>query len=186
MKSIIVVFVVTVLFLIGMTKFTNDTNYNEAVRYAELSQYYNYINNETSIKEDEEILFETIEIEVTFTGSIKNEKTVSVKAGTYLSNAISEAGGLTSDADTRCINGSYVILESMDFYIPSGKDLDKVSINKALEVELMSLPSIGGTIAERIVDYRKNNGDYECLEELLNVKGIGKITFDKFKDYIIL
>jgi hypothetical protein len=43
MKSIIVVFVVTVLFLVGMTKFTNDTNYNEALRYHELSQYYNYI-----------------------------------------------------------------------------------------------------------------------------------------------
>ena len=44
MKSIILVFVITVLFLIGMTKFTNDTNFNEALRYASLSNYYNSIN----------------------------------------------------------------------------------------------------------------------------------------------
>ena len=41
MKSILLVFVITIMFLVGMTKFTNDTNYNEAIRYAELSQYYN-------------------------------------------------------------------------------------------------------------------------------------------------
>ena len=184
MKSIIVVFVVTVLFLVGMTKFTNDTNYNEAIRYAELSQYYDYVNEETSIEEGEDIQFETIEIDVTFSGAIKNEKTVSVKAGTYLSMAIEEVGGLTNEADTRCINGSYVILEPMNFYIPNGKDLEKVSINTALEVELMSLPSVGGTIAERIVEYRKQNGNYECLEELLNVKGIGESIFNSIKDNI--
>ena len=44
MKTIILVFVITVLFLVGMTKFTNDTNFNEAVRYASLSNYYNSIN----------------------------------------------------------------------------------------------------------------------------------------------
>ena len=186
MKSIIVVFVVTVLFLIGMTKFTNDTNYNEALRYHELSQYYNYIEGEVEISEDEDILFETIEIDVTFFGAVKKEKTISIKAGSYLSFAIEQVGGLTADADTRCINGAYVILESMEFYIPSGKELDKISINTASEVELMSLPSIGGTIAQRIVEYRQNNGNYGCLEDLLNVKGVGKITFDKFKDYIIL
>ena len=186
MKSIIVVFIVTVLFLVGMTKFTNDTNYNEALRYHELSQYYNYIERETEISEDDEILFETIEIDVTFLGAVKKEKTVSVKAGSYLSTAIEEVGGLTDDADTRCVNGSYVILEPMEFYIPSGKDLDKVSINSSTEVELMSLPSVGGTIAKRIVEYRNLNGNYGCLEDLLNVKGVGKITFDKFKDYIIL
>ena len=42
------------------------------------------------------------------------------------------------------------------------------------------------TIAKRIVEYRNLNGNYGCLEDLLNVKGVGKITFDKFKDYIIL
>ena len=99
MKSIIVVFVVTVLFLVGMTKFTNDTNYNEALRYHELSQYYNYIEGETEISEDDEILFETIEIDVTFFGAVRNEKTVSVKAGSYLSTAIEEVGGLAKFVD---------------------------------------------------------------------------------------
>ena len=170
-----------------MTKFTNDTNYNEAVRYASLSDYYNSINGDkTSFIDEDEEEFQSTDIEVSFKGAVYKEKTITIKAGTYLSNALDEIGGLSEDADTRCVNGSYVILEPMDFYIPSGKDLEKVSINSALEVELMSLPSIGSTIASRIVDYRKTNGKYGCLEDLLNVKGVGNATFDKFKDYIIL
>ena len=187
MKSIILVFVITVLFLIGMTKFTNDTNFNEALRYASLSNYYNSI-NKLSYDEGEDDFFseENLQVEGSFKGAVNSEKKISIKAGSYLSSAINEIGGLSSDADTRCINDYYVILESMDFYIPRGKDIEKVSINTALEVELMSLPSIGSTIASRIVDYRKTNGNYGCLEDLLNVKGVGNATFDKFKDYIIL
>ena len=188
MKSIILVFVITVLFLVGMTKFTNDTNFNEAVRYASLSNYLNSINKISYDAEGEDDYFneEELQVEVSFKGAVNSEKKITIKVGTYLSSALMEAGGLASDADTRCINDYYVILESMDFYIPRGKDIEKVSINTALEVELMSLPSIGSTIASRIVDYRKTNGNYGCLEDLLNVKGVGNATFDKFKDYIIL
>ena len=187
MKTIILVFVITVLFLVGVTKFTNDTNFNEAVRYASLSNYYNSINKISfNYEDEEEFEEENLQVEVSFKGAVNSEKKISIKVGSYLSSALIEVGGLASDADTRCINDYYVILEPMEFYIPRGKDMEKVSINTALEVELMSLPSIGSTIASRIVDYRKTNGNYGCLEDLLNVKGVGNATFDKFKDYIIL
>lgn len=187
MKSILLVFVITVMFLVGMTKFTNDTNYNEAIRYAELSQYYNQsLNIGGGGSENSGIFLETIKIKVSFEGEVKSKKTIEITYGSYLSQAIEEIGGLSSEADTRCINMNYVILEDHSFYIPGGKDLPKVSINTADEDELMSLASVGGVTAKKIIEYRDANGKFETLEALMNVNGIGTQTFNKVKDFIML
>ena len=187
MKSILLVFVITVMFLVGMTKFTNDTNYNEAIRYAELSQYYNQsLNIGGGGSENSGIFLETIKIKVNFEGEVKSKKTIEITYGSYLSQAIEEVGGLSSEADTRCINMNYVILEDQSFYIPGGKDLPKVSINTADEDELMSLASVGGVTAKKIIEYRDVNGKFETLEALMNVNGIGTQTFNKVKDFIML
>ena len=187
MKSVLLVFVITVLFLIGMTKFTNDTNYNEAIRYMELSEYYDQMQNGGGTNGGgENVFLETIELEVTFSGAVKKTKSISVAYGSYLSYAIEQAGGLLEDADERCINKYYVILENRDFYIPFGSDLDKISINKADIDELMNLESIGSITASRIIEYRNTYGGFETLESIMNVTGIGTSTFNKIKDSIIL
>ena len=185
MKSILLVFVITIMFLVGMTKFTNDTNYNEAIRYAELSQYYNQsLNIGGGGSENSGIFLETIKIKVNFEGEVKSKKTIEITYGSYLSQAIEEIGGLSSEADTRCINMNYVILEDQSFYIPGGKDLPKVSINTADEDGLMSLASVGGVTAKKIIEYRDANGKFETLEALMNVNGIGTQTFNKVKDSV--
>ncbi len=59
-----------------------------------------------------------------------------------------------------------------------------VNINTADSSELQSLPGIGATIAKNIVEYRKENGNFETIEDLKNVSRIGDKTFDKLKDLI--
>ena len=59
-----------------------------------------------------------------------------------------------------------------------------VNINTADSSELQSLPGIGPTIAKSIVEYRKENGNFETIEDLKNVQRIGDKTFDKLKDSI--
>ena len=51
-----------------------------------------------------------------------------------------------------------------------------LDVNAATESELSSLRGIGPVLAKRIVDYRCENGPFICIEELLNVKGIGPKT----------
>ncbi|MBR4484313.1 MAG: helix-hairpin-helix domain-containing protein, partial [Erysipelotrichaceae bacterium] len=61
-----------------------------------------------------------------------------------------------------------------------------VSINSAGIEELTTLPGIGKTTAQKIIDYRQEKGSFLSLEELMNVKGIGKSKYEKIKGSITL
>ena len=62
----------------------------------------------------------------------------------------------------------------------------KISINKASVKELQTLTGIGQSKAEAIVKYREKNGDFQKIEDIKNVSGIGDSAFEKIKDQITL
>jgi competence protein ComEA len=64
--------------------------------------------------------------------------------------------------------------------VPGGQ----VNINTATLAELEILPRIGPAIAQRIIDYRTQNGPFNTIEEIMNVRGIGPATFAQIKDRI--
>ncbi len=59
----------------------------------------------------------------------------------------------------------------------------QVQINLADVRELMQLPGIGEVLAARIVEDRELNGPYECIEDLLRVKGIGEAKLEELRPY---
>lgn len=59
-----------------------------------------------------------------------------------------------------------------------------LNINTATAEELTALPGIGPALAQRIVDYRENNGPYNNVAELSNVSGIGEKRLEAILDYI--
>lgn len=59
-----------------------------------------------------------------------------------------------------------------------------VNLNTATLDELNSLPGIGPTLAQRIIDYRTQNGNFSTIEDLMNVSGIGVSTFEEIKNLI--
>jgi len=60
----------------------------------------------------------------------------------------------------------------------------KVNINKASVEELCNLKRIGPSYAQRIVDYREQNGPFAKPEDIMKVRGIGIRTFEANKDII--
>jgi len=70
------------------------------------------------------------------------------------------------------------ILLGVLFSLPAWAALD---LNKATFSELESVKGIGPVKAKAIVAYREKNGTFKSIDDLGNVKGIGKGTLDKLK-----
>ena len=62
----------------------------------------------------------------------------------------------------------------------------KVNINKASVEELTTLKGIGPSYAQKIVDYRTKVGPFKKAEDIMNVPGIGKKTWEANKDKITI
>lgn len=60
----------------------------------------------------------------------------------------------------------------------------RININTAGLEELQKLPRVGAKTAQRIIDFRTENGKFAEPEELMNVKGIGEKTFEKLRPLI--
>lgn len=60
----------------------------------------------------------------------------------------------------------------------------KIDINSASVHQLQMLPNIGEVLAERIVEYRNQNGPFSTIDDLLWVNGIGEKTLDDLRQYI--
>lgn len=60
----------------------------------------------------------------------------------------------------------------------------KVNLNTASAAELTTLPGIGPSYAERIIQHRAENGPFSSVEQITNVRGIGPATLEKLRDLI--
>lgn len=129
--------------------------------------------------------------------------------GARVQDAIEAAGGLLSSANVEIINLAAPLEDGQQLNIPyrageepavdeedalvlpgateepnpqSSEDL--ININTASLEELDGLPGIGPTIAQRIIDYREENGPFQVIDDIMNVSGVGPSTFEQIKDLI--
>ena len=131
-----------------------------------------------------------------------------VKPGVYvlpqesrIYEAIELAGGLSEDADDTLINQAEIVNDGMMIQVYTKGEAETIShntvngiyadttdvrvdINTASISELMSLPGIGTAKAEAILAYRKENGGFSCIEDLMNVPGIKEGIFQQMKEHI--
>lgn len=71
---------------------------------------------------------------------------------------------------------------SVRTFLCFNQDIGKVNLNKADKETLIGVPGIGERLAQRIIEHREKQGDFEEIEELKKIKGITAYRYEKFKD----
>lgn len=165
------------------------------------------INNQTENITEENNNQEKIVIHIT--GAICNEGIYELDENSRIADAVKMAGGLKEDADLKQINLAYILEDGMKINIPSKNEItngtinntenyitkenlnssnnaktSKVNINSATQTELETLPGIGPSTALKIINYRKEKGKFNKIEDIKNVNGIGESKFNKIKEFI--
>ena len=114
-----------------------------------------------------------------FVGRNQHHGTVEISIAETVSVPVQTA---FSDS-TLAVNGALAAVQPAET-TASTENHGLVNINTATQTELMSLPGIGEVLAQRIIDYRTEHGDFHSVGELLNVSGIGEKKLEAIIDLI--
>ncbi len=135
------------------------------------------------------------EVTVDVQGAVVHPGVYTIGFGSRVIDAIKAAGGLISSSDPSDLNQARVVADGEQIYVyaKSGSTFAQknspaiakpraiISINQASAKDFETLKGIGPVLAARIVAYRKANGPFASVDDLLKVPGIGPATLAKFK-----
>lgn len=145
-------------------------------------------------------------------GAVNSPGLYPLHAGSRVDDAIEAAGGFSDVALVTVVNLAQVLEDGSQVYVPSLMEETavatpdvvtvpvvnmtaaeegaapggKVNINTASKAELETLPGIGPSTAQKIVDYREDNGLFVQIEDIMNVSGIGEGKFDTIREQIVV
>lgn len=126
---------------------------------------------------------------------VRPESLVTLPVGSRVEDALAAAGGTTNRADLARVNLSQRLFDGDLIYVPPlGEAVMQtptpnrpplVAVNSATAAELETLPGIGPSLAQAIVDYRTENGPFARLEDLDNVPGLGASKLEAIREFVI-
>lgn len=141
------------------------------------------------------------EVMIDISGEVVKPGVYKLQNGVILDEVLTMAGGLTDKANLSWINKNLnraeKVTDGQKIYIPNkledetvilGVSANKtiIKINTASVEDLDTLNGVGPAIAQRIIDYRTENGGFKSVEEIKLVPGIGDKMFEKIKNEIQL
>lgn len=135
-------------------------------------------------------------------GQVRKPGVVHVKSGSRVEDAVSAAGGALPGADLSAINLARVVVDGEQIQVPKpgqqptpppaggvggggsaaagapagSSTASVVNLNTADEAALEALPGVGPVMAQRILQWRADNGRFSTVDELGEVSGIGDKT----------
>ena len=79
----------------------------------------------------------------------------------------------------RTLKPSHTFQHQTEIYIP-------LNINEITMEELCMLPHIGSRTAKKIIQLRNKRRRFKNIDELKDVKGIGKKKFERLKEFLVV
>lgn len=163
-----------------------------------------FIQEETAVSSSSELQEESAAkveklIYVYVCGHVQNAGVYTFAEGSRRFMAVDAAGGVTKDGTTEFLELAGVLSDGERIYVPSIEEAEEqeflaagtggvtnglVNINKASKEQLMSLPGIGESRAEQIIQYRETNGPFQDIGDIMKISGIKEAAFAKIKEYI--
>ena len=163
------------------------------------------ITKDETIKKESTVNKVTGKYYVDIKGAVKNPGVYKLKENSRVIDVINASGGLLEDADTSVINLSKIIEDEMVIIIYTKDEVEKYknneinstsSINQKIEENskinintsdkntLLKITGIGESKANNIIKYREEKGNFNSIEEIKNVSGIGDSLYEKIKNSI--
>ena len=128
-------------------------------------------------------------IMVFVSGAVATPGLYSIPVGSRVDAAVKAAGGMLPGAESTSINLAATVADGEQVNVPGVVDTShvnagRVNINTATLDQLDSLPGIGPTTAQAILDYRLEHGAFQVIAQLQNLPGIGPSTYANIENYI--
>ena len=146
-------------------------------------------------------------IRVYVCGAVRNPDVYTLDPDVRMIDAVNAAGGFSEEAAEEYVNLAARIEDGQKIYIPTYEEIEqapvdenetagssagenptgtggKVNINSADKATLMTLPGVGESKADKIIDYRQTNGGFKTVEDIMLVAGIKEGMYNKIKDFI--
>lgn len=92
--------------------------------------------------------------------------------------------GVTPEANLKALSLQMQLKDESIIYLPK-KMKNSISLNRASKEELMKLERVGEKTALKIIEYRKKHS-FICIEDIMNVPGIGEKTYRRLRDQLCL
>ena len=133
-------------------------------------------------------------------GAVNSPGLFEVPVDSRVNDVIALADGFAENALTVSINLAMPLYDGLQIIVPAKIDTtinsisidnttdtnEFVNINFADFTTLCSLPSIGESKAQAIIDYRNDHGYFQSIDEIMQVTGIGEGIFDDINDLITI
>lgn len=131
------------------------------------------------------------EVIVDVAGWVQDPGVYEFSADARAIDALERAGGARKGADLEAINLAALLVDGEQLVVPGPSKKhaseaesingtstsDLIDVNSAEASELETLPGVGEVIAARIVEHREANGPFQSPQDLMDVSGIGEVTF---------
>lgn len=144
------------------------------------------------------------EIMIHVAGAVNKPGVYTLPENSRVQDAIDLAGGFATNAQQALLNCARMVSDGEQIVVPSIEETavqkatdgsaatpapgtsasQKVNINTATLEELDSLPGIGESTAQKILDDRSTHGSFKTIEDLKRVSGIGDKKFENLVEYI--